>query len=144
MSRLDLPIVEHIDHTADVGIRVLAATPEAAFIAAAEAMLDMIVVNRDAIAEAQSRQVGVEADGWEELLVAWLEELLYELEVEHLVPSSIVIRELSSDRLHAELRGESFDPDQHESGIQIKAVTYHQLVAEERDQGFQVQVIFDI
>jgi|SRR5579859_1204896 len=136
------PQIEHIDHTADIGVVVRAATAKDAFIAAAGAMLDYMV-ERDKVPEAQERNLEVTADGWEDLLVTWLEELLYLFESERFVPKRIELAELSPDHLRAHLHGDTLDAERDETKIGIKAVTYHQLRAEETEEGFVARVIFD-
>lgn len=135
--------IEQIDHTADIGVVVRAATPKDAFIAVAGAMLDYMV-ERDQVPEAQERTLEITADCWEDLLVTWLEELLYLFESERFVPKRIELAELTPDRLQARLHGDTLDPERDETKIGIKAVTYHQLKAEEMEEGFAVRVIFDI
>lgn len=135
--------VELIDHTADIGVRVQAPSPAEAFCAVAEAMFDFMV-ERDAVAPAETWQMRVEAEGWEDLVVTWLEELLYGFESQGLIPRTCHVQELDSSHVLAELAGEHLDPHRHETKLQIKAVTYHQLRAEETGEGFVIQVIFDI
>jgi SHS2 domain-containing protein len=137
------PRVRSIDHTADVGLQVEADGPAAAFAAVAEAMIG-IMVTRSQIEPRESWSVGVEAAGWEDLLVTWLEEILYLFEMEGRVPHRITMAEITSNHLAATVQGERLDRTRHEVGVQIKAVTYHQLRAEETDKGFEIQVIFDI
>jgi SHS2 domain-containing protein len=137
------PRVEAIDHTADVGLRVWAATSAEAFAAVAEAMFD-IMVEREGIEDAHRWQVAVDADDWEDLLIAWLEELLYLYETERMVLHSCHVREIGPSHLDAELAGDYLNPERHPTRVQIKAVTYHQLRAEETAEGFEIQVIFDI
>jgi len=135
--------VEPIDHTADVGVRVRAPSPAEAFACVAAAMFDFMV-EREGVAPERRWSVRLEAEGWEDLLVAWLEELLYRYESEGVVPRTFHISEIASTHLVAEIEGEYLDPARHETRSQIKAVTYHQLRAEETGEGFVVQVIFDI
>lgn len=135
--------VEVLDHTADIGLRVTAAAPAEVFTAAAEAMAD-IIVSRVEIGERSSWEIEVSATGWPDLLVAWLEEVLYRYEVEGLTPVRVEIEDLDSQHLRATLHGDVVDPERDEPGVQIKAVTYHQLVARETADGFEIQVIFDI
>jgi SHS2 domain-containing protein len=135
--------VELIEHTADIGVRVRAATPAEAFAAVAEAMFD-IMVKRDQVAAVHWWTLRVSANGWESLVVLWLEELLYRYEVERIVVRTCRIQEIAPDHLVAELSGDYFNPQSHEVRLQIKAVTYHQLRAEQTAEGFEIQVIFDI
>lgn len=135
--------VEQIDHTADVGLRVVGATPADTFAALAEGMVDFMV-DRAGIEPAERRTVAVRGDGWEDLLVRWLEEILYLYESEGFVPQSVRVVDIDPDRIQGELLGAPLDPAHHELGIQIKAVTYHGLLAQETPEGFGAQVIFDI
>ncbi|GAC1650078.1 MAG: archease [Acidobacteriaceae bacterium] len=106
-------------------------------------MFDFIV-NREEIRETQQRTVQIESEGWEELLVVWLEELLYLFENDGFVLRRCTMRRLASTHLQAEISGETLDRFWHETKVQIKAVTYHLLRAESTDDGFLTQVIFDI
>jgi SHS2 domain-containing protein len=135
--------VEIIDHTADIGLRVAAPTAEDAFIAAGEGMFD-IMVNRERVDRRRTITSEATADAHDTLLVAWLEELLYRYEIERFVPRTIAVQELTPRRIRSELTGDRLDPSIHETGVQIKAVTYHRLRAEETDAGFEIEVIFDI
>jgi SHS2 domain-containing protein len=137
------PRIEPIEHTADIGLRVWADTPADAFAAIAGAMFDAMV-NREHIPPRERWSIRVIADGWEDLLVAWLEELLYLYETERAIPEACHITDIAPDHLEAELLGDYLDPTRDEQRVQIKAVTYHQLRAEETEEGFFVQVIFDI
>lgn len=135
--------VESLDHTADIGLRVVAPSAAAAFAAIAEGMFDAMV-DRTQIEEVETRHVQVEAESWEDLTVVWLEELLYLYETDLFVPQTCHVQAISPRELVALLRGDRLDRSKNETGIQIKAVTYHQLQAEETPEGFQIQVIFDI
>ena len=139
----DAPVVIPIDHTADVGVRIIARTPTEAFAAAAEAMFD-VMIDRGGVSRSEVWQVEVDAAGWEDLLVTWLEELLWRHESEGMMLHSPLIGSISPTHLKAVVEGEVFHRDRHERRTQVKAVTYHQLRAEETDQDFEVQVIFDI
>jgi SHS2 domain-containing protein len=134
---------ELIEHTADIGLRVTAPTPEAAFVATAEGMFD-IMVSREEVQPRRTVSVEAAAEAYDTLLVAWLEELLYHYEVDRFIPREIRLPELTPQHIRAELIGDLLDPAIHEPGVQIKAVTYHQLRAEKTGQGFEIQVIFDI
>jgi SHS2 domain-containing protein len=135
--------VTAIDHTADIGARVRADTPAEAFAAITEATIDFIL-DRSTVEPRETWTITLDADGWTDLLVAWLEEVLYTVEGEDRIPRSVTFTELDEEHLSALLSGERLDPDRHELKLQIKAVTYHQLVAQQTPNGFVAQVIFDI
>lgn len=139
----DGPLIELIDHTADVGLDVRAADGPAAYAAVAEGMFD-ILLDRSRVEPAESWEVQVDGADSGELLVTWLEELLYLYESEGRALRSCTVLDLSSTHLRAEVTGERFDRTKHDPHVQIKAVTYHQLHAEETPDGFHIRVIFDI
>lgn len=135
--------IERIGHTADVGLRVKAASAPDAFVAVAQGMFEILLSRRDA-AETEEWAIHVTADDWQDLLVAWLEELLYRFEMEEMVPASFEIKRLDPEQLEARIRGERLDPDRHEVGTQIRAVTSNHIYARQMSAGFEVQIVFDI
>jgi SHS2 domain-containing protein len=136
-------LVELIDHTADIGLRVRASTSHQAFCALAEAMFD-ILLDREQVVPAEQWQVHVGAGGWEDLVVFFLEELLYLYEARGLAVHACTITEIGENHLDAEMSGDYLTTERPERKVQIKAVTYHQLRAEQTPRGFEIQVIFDI
>jgi len=134
---------EVIDHTADVGIVVRAATLRNLFETAAEGMFSflidpMIVENR------AWRERRVDADDREGLLVAWLNDLLVLLSAEEFVPKAFVVDEVSERRMRATVHGEPVDPTRHHFKLDVKAATYHQLVVRREGDGWWARIIFDV
>ena len=80
----------------------------------------------------------------DELLVAWLSELLYLYEVEGLLLCDFALTEIDEGSVKGVATGEEFDENRHDIKTSIKAVTYHQLEIKEQDGLWQAQVIFDI
>jgi SHS2 domain-containing protein len=72
------------DHTGDVGVRVWADDLKGLFCEAAKALFD-IITDLEQVEMNLERIVAVEGMGREELLVAWLNELLYLHDVEGLL-----------------------------------------------------------
>lgn len=134
---------EVIEHTADTGIRAFGKDLKEAFENAAYGMFSL-VADLSKVQEKESRDVAVEAEDLEELLVEWLNELLYLLEVDGLIFKSFKIDEIDDHRLKARVYGEPVDPDKHDLGIDIKAVTYHMLKVARTDNVWETQVIFDV
>jgi len=130
-----------LDHIADIAIEAKGATLEELFENAAlgisSEMADLrrltVSVKREISVEAQDQDL-------ESLLVAWLSELLYHLEVEGEVYSEFKVKSLSPERLNVEVKGGRVEvPRRH-----IKAVTYHGLKVEKIDHGFRAVVVYDI
>ena len=134
---------ELLDHTGDLGIRVWAADVRGIFQEAARALFD-IITDLDKIEVHVDVEVAVNGLGQEELLVAWLNELLYLYEVEDLLLCDFTITEIDEGSIKGVAMGEEFDEDRHDIKTSIKAVTYHQVEITEKDGGWQAQVIFDI
>ena len=135
-----------VEHTADVGIEVRAATLDALFADAAAGFCD-VVTEVGLIGTSEERVVEVEAAGLDLLLVTWLEELLFRFETSGvLYPRGEVTVEGKGESwsLRARMRGERFDASRHPLKVQVKAITYHGLEVERDEQGWRARVIFDI
>jgi len=88
--------------------------------------------------------VSLEASDLEQLLVKWLSEVLYLYDGEKFVCRELSVFELRHDSLRATALGEAFVPEKHVTRLDVKAVTYHQLVVEETNTGCRVRVFLDI
>jgi SHS2 domain-containing protein len=135
--------LKYIDHTADEGIIVTAPDLETLFARAATGMFT-ILTDINSVRETQQVEIRLQAGDLEELMVKWLSELNFRLQDEGVLFRSFNVREVSPTRLLAEASGEQVDPDRHELYTEIKAVTYHELEVEKKDNNWQAKVIFDI
>jgi SHS2 domain-containing protein len=133
---------EVIEHTADVGIAAYGGDLKEAFANAAYALFSLMT-DIDSVGDNVRHNVEVNADNREELLVAWLNELIYLFEVNDVLFSRFDIAELGDTELKAGCYGERVDPRRHKMKAGVKAATYHMLQVEEGD-GCRVQVLFDI
>jgi len=138
---------EEIDHTADVGLRVWAASLEGLFRQAALG-LAALLTDPATIAEREETRLEVRGLDLEELLVGWLNELLYRFEGEHRVPVEVkelrIAREGEGYRLSASVAAGLWDPARHPKGASVKAATYHGLrVAASPEGGYGVTLVFD-
>ncbi len=134
---------ELLDHTADIGIIAFGKGRSEVFALAAYAMFD-ILTDIDNIRETGSFELQVSATNVEELLVAWLNELLYRYETERYIGRRFVISNMNDTSLCASVFGEKVDPTRHEIKAEIKSVTYHQLRVENVEGEWKAQVIFDV
>jgi len=136
------PRYELFDHTADVGVEVRADSFPELFANAAFALFD-IVTDLSRVRPQTERQVSIEATDREELLVTWLNELLFLHETEEELYADFDVQSVTDTRLSATIRGERCDPQRHEMGMGIKATTYHQLTVEQVGEKWKARVIFD-
>lgn len=134
---------EIFEHTADLGIRVKAATLEQLFADAARGLFAVMAPAIDNVRPVQEKRLSLKADGLEFLLLDWLSELLYAFESERLVLTSFEVR-FDGSTLSAICRGGPFDPERHGGGNEVKAITYHGLLVQQEGQSWRAEVIVDI
>lgn len=133
---------EYIEHTADLGIRAYGVDYEDLFINAAKGLFTLIT-DINSVTPAKSKEISINADNIEELLVDWLNELIYIFETEHILFSEFTIITLTINNLNAIAKGETMN-SKHIIKRQIKAATYHMLKIEKHNSIFSVDIIFDI
>lgn len=131
---------EILEHTADVGLRAWGPTLEELFAAATEAVASIAGAWEPGPGEEVS--VEVEAADREGLLVDWLSETLYLFDSRGGALGGVRVASVSrgSCRGSVTLR-ELGDPD---NGVQVKAITYHQLEVAEGAHGWTAAVYLDI
>ena len=130
-------------HTADIGLEATAPDRAELFVTAAQGFKTLLYGESPAVAACRY-PVRLQAGDSAELLVAWLNEILFLCEARRLVPAQFEILELTGERLTAVVVGEPFDLARHVVERTAKAVTYHQAVAEERQSGWYARVYIDL
>lgn len=139
-----MPGYEIVDHTADVGVRAWGRTPEELYVHMAEGMFSLLV-EPEGVRERETVRVAARGQGEEELLVAWLKELLVLFDTQHFVAKGFRIDRLEPGRVESQVSGEKLDLSRHSPGREVKAVTYCDLAVTRQPDGTWVsQVIFDI
>ena len=135
-----------IDHTADVAADLTGGTLGELFLSAAQALTDTIT-ELSAVQPAVTQSVTLESGAVEDLLVDWLNELLYRFEVQNVLVARAIARVEERDgrwRLAAEVAGEPFDPGRHPSRVLIKSATYHGLAVRHDHGTWRARIVFDI
>jgi SHS2 domain-containing protein len=131
------------DHTADLGVEVYGKTANELFANAAFAVFD-ILTDLKHVSPTVERKVVVDGDGWEDLLVNYLREILYLFNGEGFLLKEFSIRDIDPRHLEGKVAGEPFDPSRHRINTEIKAVTYHQAAVRETSKEWTARVIFDV
>ena len=131
------------EHTADLGLRVRAATLDELFAEAGCGLFSMIVVNLDQVEHVKERRFELAGDAIDYLLFDWLNELLYAFESQHLLFSKFEVH-VSEQGLTATAFGEEMDEPRHQMDHEVKAITYHGLTVEKGEHGWSGEVIVDI
>ena len=139
---------EFRDHTADVQVRSWGSSLEEAFAQTAYSLMATITPNLNKITPKVERIITIEAEDKEALLFDFLSEFLYIFDVDELVFNKIYVRSIKkfkdNYKLRATLKGEKFDLDKHEIGIEVKAITYSFLNIEEKLESIVIDIVFDI
>ena len=134
---------EIIEHTADIGIVACGADAGEAFTSAARGLMSLIA-EPECIMGNLSREIRVTAPDMESLLIAWLNELIYLFDTEHLLFKDFEVITGGSTHFKVRATGEKVDTKRHVIQREVKAATYHMLEVKEADSGWRVRVIFDI
>lgn len=137
------PAFEVLEHTADTGIRVRGQDLKELFANAAFGMIS-IMADPEAVNQTNRLPVDIEGEDLPELLVAWLNEIIYLIEAKEMLFSRFAIESLSTGRLVGAVVGEAIDPARHDLRAQIKACTYHDLKLGKEDSHWVAEVIFDV
>ncbi len=139
---------EFRDHTADVQVRSWGLSLEEAFAQTAYSLMATITPNLKKITPKVERIITIEAEDKEALLFDFLSEFLYIFDVDELVFNQIYVRSIEkfkdNYKLRATLKGEKFDLNKHEIGIEVKAITYSFLNIEEKHESIVIDIVFDI
>ena len=117
---------QHLEHKADTGYLVTAPSLERLYIDAALALTDHLVA-QDLIETKDKQTVSVSADTRENLLVRWLNEVLFLFEKHRFLAKRIVFTKFDGKQITATLQGEKYESTRHGHVSEIKAVTFHQL-----------------
>jgi SHS2 domain-containing protein len=133
--------------TADVAFEAWGDTLEEMFVAAADATMNVMVSDLNAIARVELRTLQATAEELDMLLFELLQELIFYKDAERLllrVPNVHIEAQSGQFALRAEAYGEEIDPEKHDLIVDIKAVTLHRFKVEQTPRGWEAFVILDI
>jgi len=148
--------VTPLDHTGDAGFELYAPALEALFDAARAALLRELMeapptaeIPAERPAEAQSLELTLVAPGLDRLLLRWLDELLFLVQVRGRVPASARLALRASDdpagwRLTARLDTVPLDVRAQRWRGEVKGVTYHGLEVAPEGGGWRARVVLDV
>ena len=139
---------EFRDHTADVQVRSWGSSLEEAFSQTAYSLMATITPDLKKITPKIEKKITIKAEDKEALLFDFLSEFLYIFDVDELVFSQIYVSKIEkfndNYKLQATLKGEKFDLDKHEIGIEVKAITYSFMNIVEKHASTIIDIVFDI
>jgi len=139
---------EFREHTADVQVRSWGPSLEEAFSQTAYSLMATITPDLKKITPKIEKKITIKAEDKEALLFDFLSEFLYIFDVDELVFSQIYVSKIEkfndNYKLQATLKGEKFDLDKHEIGIEVKAITYSFMNIEEKHASTIIDIVYDI
>jgi tRNA nucleotidyltransferase (CCA-adding enzyme) len=134
---------EHFEHGADIGVRGLATSKAAAFEQAALALM-AVITEPGRVAACDTVAIDCQAADDELLLVAWLNALVYEMAVRHMLFARFQVA-IDGLRLHATAAGELLSRERHQPAVEVKGATFTALRVAQLDSGLWLaQTVVDV
>jgi SHS2 domain-containing protein len=133
--------------TADIAFEATGRDLPELFMAAADATMNVMIDNLDAIEPHETRHIELSNDKLDMLLFDFLQELIYFKDAERLLlrVQDVQIEERDGKHfLKAEAAGEPLDSARHHQRADVKAVTLHDFSVEKEDGGWKASVLLDI
>jgi SHS2 domain-containing protein len=134
---------EFFDVEADVGVRAWGPTVADAFAQAALGVF-ALVVEPDEVEPRDTREVRAQGEGYERLLVNWINECLYVHEIEAFVVRRVEVTTIGPLLVHGVLHGEEIEAGRHRPGTIVKAATFHGVTVHEGGGRVAVELILDV
>lgn len=138
-----IPRWEHFRHEADIGVRGLAATREAAYEQAALA-LTAVLTEPERVEPRTPVPIACSAPDDALLFCDWLNALVYEMATRHMLFARFDVR-IADGRLEGTAWGEPVDIRKHRPAVEIKGATYTELdVRSLPDGSWLAQCVVDV
>lgn len=135
--------IDWLDHDADILMEGFAPGLESLFRHCALELVRTVCgpVGRSERTERSVHLTGIDRG---DLLVAWLNEILFLISSQRFVPVEIGDLLLEEGKLTADLIGSTPPPGDMVIVREIKAATYHELRVVRKERGWQARILFDV
>jgi SHS2 domain-containing protein len=134
---------EHFSHQADIGVRGIGASKEAAFEQAGLA-LTAVITDLKALNATDVVEVTCEAPDDELLFVDWLNAIVYEMATRRMLFGKFHVH-IGGGRLRGKLWGQPVDIARHQPAVEVKGATYTELRVQRREDGAWIaQCVVDV
>ena len=134
---------EHFAHEADIGVRGIGPSREAAFEQAALALI-AVITDPQTVRSERPITITCEAPDDDLLLVEWLNALVYEIGPRRMLWNRFQVR-IEGRRLVATAWGECTDIRRHQPAVEVKGATYTNLSVRQEPSGLWVaQCVVDV
>lgn len=101
-------------------------------------------VKLETVSEKVTKKVVMENEDVGQLLFDFLNEIIYLKDAEQLIFKTVRVAITGKYKLVADLKGEKIDPQKHQLGNDLKAVTMHKFEIKQTPKGWRCQVVIDI
>lgn len=136
--------IQILDHTADIGIQVQADSLQELLIGAGRAMMRIIMEELPAAGEV-TVPVRISFDDYEQLLVHWLSELNYLLQIKKVLFLGCRDAVLTTNQLSCTVQGAAVTAGRMKWRTEIKAVTYYNILLQQQaDRTWKARAYFDV
>ncbi len=134
---------EHFSHEADMGVRGTGRSLAEAFEQGAVALC-AVITDPEKVEPAESIPIELEAPDPELLFVDWLNCLVYEMAVRHMLFSRFSVG-IDDGKLKATAWGEKADKHRHQPAVEVKGATLTELTVKRMDNGmWTAQCVVDV
>lgn len=136
-----------LEHTADIGVEAVGNNFAEALEYASKGLISIMVNTKD-IETFETRDICLEADDKESLVIKWLNEILFYFDSESFICKKTEIKEIEkcddNYKIQGLFLGKCFDAKSDNMLVHVKAITYHQLSVITQKENVTIKVFFDI
>ncbi|MEW6112174.1 MAG: archease [Thermodesulfobacteriota bacterium] len=132
-----------LEHTADIRVEIYGTDMKEVFAHAALA-LTQVLSPEAKLAASDQLELNLQSGGYEDLLVEWLREILFQNQTTGFLAAEPRITELTPTRIKATLNGCYVDMEALRADFEIKGVTYHGLSIKKEEDTYIATVVFDV
>jgi SHS2 domain-containing protein len=133
---------EHFSHEADIGVRGIGPTIEAAFTMGALA-LTSVIADLDNIKPLHEVSIHCTAPDLDLLFVDWLNAIIYEMDTRNMLFSQFEVK-IHKFKLQAMIKGETINRSRHLPVVDVKGATYTELKVYQKDDVWLAQCVVDV
>jgi SHS2 domain-containing protein len=130
--------------TADEGMELWADSIEGIFESAVEGFASILVGNPKEVSPREERKIKVSGEDETELLVGFVNEMIFLFDAHKWIPSLAKEIRLSPGWVEAILKGERYNPAKHPPAVEVKAATYHLAEVKEMEGLWKATVVVDL
>jgi SHS2 domain-containing protein len=133
--------------TADIAFEATGRDLPELFAVAADATMNVMIDNLEAIESRETRQIELSNDNVEMLLFDFLQQLIYFKDARRLLLRALetqIERKGEEYSLKAKVAGERLDDTRHHQRADVKAVTLHGFSVAKQDSEWKAKVLLDI